>query len=106
MVALTGAGAYAAIQAQADKALGASQSIGAASGGEGPGFGDLLKQVMSDAVGQSKAAETAMTNQVQGKAEMVDVVTAIASAETSLETMMAVRDQVIAAYQEIMRMPI
>ena len=61
---------------------------------------------MSDAVGQSKAAETAMANQVQGKAEMVDVVTAIASAETSLETMMAVRDQVIAAYQEIMRMPI
>lgn len=105
MVALTGAGAYAAVQAQADKALGASKAAGVG-GGDGPGFGDLLKQVMSDAVGQSKAAETAMTNQVQGKAEMVDVVTAIASAETSLETMMAVRDQVIAAYQEIMRMPI
>ncbi|MEI7932017.1 MAG: flagellar hook-basal body complex protein FliE [Alphaproteobacteria bacterium] len=106
MVALTGAGAYAAIQAQADKALGAGKAVGGAGGGDGPGFGDLLKQVMSDAVGQSKAAETAMTNQVQGKAEMVDVVTAISSAETSLETMMAVRDQVIAAYQEIMRMPI
>jgi flagellar hook-basal body complex protein FliE len=105
MVALTGAGAYAAIQAQADKALGAGKAAGVG-GGDGQGFGDLLKQVMSDAVGQSKAAETAMTNQVQGKAEMVDVVTSIASAETSLETMMAVRDQVIAAYQEIMRMPI
>ena len=34
------------------------------------------------------------------------VVTAVASAQTSLETAMAVRDQVIAAYQEIMRMPI
>ena len=66
----------------------------------------MLKQVLNEAVGQSKAAETAMTNQVQGKAEMIDVVTAISSAETSLETMMAVRDQVIAAYQEIMRMPI
>ena len=103
---VTGAGAYAAIQAQADKAMALGKSTGAAGSSDGPGFGDLLKQVMSDAVGQSKAAETAMANQVQGKAEMVDVVTAIASAETSLETMMAVRDQVIAAYQEIMRMPI
>ena len=39
-------------------------------------------------------------------AELIDVVTAISSAEASLETVMAVRDQVIAAYQEIMRMPI
>ena len=36
----------------------------------------------------------------------IDVVTAISSAEASLETVMAVRDQVISAYQEIMRMPI
>ncbi len=111
MVALTGAGAYAAIQAQAEKAMGAAASgaaggAGGAGAASGPGFGDMLKQVLSDAVGQSKAAETAMTNQVQGKAEMVDVVTAISSAQTSLETMMAVRDQVISAYQEIMRMPI
>ena len=35
-----------------------------------------------------------------------DVVTAVSSAEASLETVMAVRDQVIQAYQEIMRMPI
>ncbi len=107
MVALTGAGAYAAMQAQAEKAMSsaASSGVGGAEGA-GPGFGDMLKQVLNEAVGQSKAAETAMTNQVQGKAEMIDVVTAISSAETSLETMMAVRDQVIAAYQEIMRMPI
>ena len=44
--------------------------------------------------------------QAQGKAELIDVVTSVAAAEASLETVMAVRDQVIAAYQEIMRMPI
>ena len=54
----------------------------------------------------SKAAETQMAAHVQGKAELIDVVTAISSAEASLETVMAVRDQVISAYQEIMRMPI
>jgi flagellar hook-basal body complex protein FliE len=47
-----------------------------------------------------------MAAQVAGKTELVDVVTAISAAEASLETVMAVRDQVISAYQEIMRMPI
>jgi flagellar hook-basal body complex protein FliE len=74
--------------------------------GGGGDFGDMLKQVMSDAVNSSQKAEQAMTMQVQGKAELIDVVTAISSAEASMETVMAVRDQVISAYQEIMRMPI
>jgi flagellar hook-basal body complex protein FliE len=47
-----------------------------------------------------------MTAQTQGKADMVDVVTAVASAQASLSTMMAVRDQVISAYQQIMSMPL
>jgi flagellar hook-basal body complex protein FliE len=41
-----------------------------------------------------------------GQANIVDVVTAIAAAETQLQTVIAVRDQVIQAYQEILRMPI
>jgi flagellar hook-basal body complex protein FliE len=107
MVALTGASAYAAIQAQANKALGTAGGIGgSAEAAGGGGFAGILTKVMGDTMAQSKAAETAMANQVQGKAEMVDVVTAISSAEASLETVLAVRDQVIAAYQEIMRMPI
>ena len=72
----------------------------------GGGFGDILKSAMSDAMHASKTAEAQMANQVQGKAQLVDVVTAVSSAESSLETVMAIRDQVISAYQEIMRMPI
>jgi len=70
------------------------------------GFGDILKAAMTDAVAASKHAEHQMAAQVAGKTELVDVVTAISAAEASLETVMAVRDQVINAYQEIMRMPI
>ncbi|WP_297693354.1 flagellar hook-basal body complex protein FliE [Phenylobacterium sp.] len=102
MTALAAAKAYAAAQSNL-----ATDIAGAA--GEAPkahGFGDILKSVMGDAVSASKAAETQMTNQVQGKAQLVDVVTAVANAETNLETVMAIRDQVIGAYQEIMRMPI
>jgi flagellar basal-body rod protein FlgB len=35
-----------------------------------------------------------------------DVVTAVAESETAIQTMVAVRDKVIAAYEEILRMPI
>ncbi len=92
--------AYAAAQKQVDSpAVGGAETAGSA-------FADLVKTAMNDAVGASRHAETQMTAHTQGRAELVDVVTAVASAEASLETVMAVRDQVIAAYQEIMRMPI
>ena len=101
ITALAAAKAYAATQKTAgiDPGLGSAQSAGG-------GFGELLKSAMTDAMKASKHAEHTMAAQVQGKAELVDVVTSISAAETSLETVMAVRDQVISAYQEIMRMPI
>ena len=43
---------------------------------------------------------------VQGKADPVDVVTAISQTEVAIQGMVAVRDRVISAYEEIMRMPI
>ena len=101
--AATAANAYAAVQAQANKAA-ANPGMGA--GDIQGGFGQVLQQVMGGAIDASRQAEQAMAAQVQGKAELIDVVTAISSAEASLETVMAVRDQVISAYQEIMRMPI
>jgi flagellar hook-basal body complex protein FliE len=41
-----------------------------------------------------------------GKANVVDVVTAVAEAETAVSALVAVRDNVIQSYQEIMRMGI
>jgi flagellar hook-basal body complex protein FliE len=102
---LAAAKAYAAAQ----KGMGIQDGLGAASGGQAVpqgGFGDLLKSAIGDAFHASKTAEKQMANQVAGKTELVDVVTAISAAEASLETIMAVRDQAISAYQEIMRMPI
>jgi flagellar hook-basal body complex protein FliE len=101
MTALAAAKAYAAAQQSV-----AAEPIASAATGGGQSFGDILKSAMSDAVKASKHAEGAMADQVRGKADLVDVVTAVSSAESSLETVMAIRDQVINAYQEIMRMPI
>ena len=103
MTPLAAANAYAAAQ----KAIGVDPGgVGQESGSVGGGFADLLKSAMTDAMKASKTAETQMANQVQGKAQLVDVATALASAQSSLETVVAVRDQVITAYQEIMRMGI
>ena len=102
MTALTAAKAYATAQ----KAAALDPGAGAEAMSPGGGFGDILKSAMSDVMKSSRNAETQMANQVQGKAQLVDVVTAVSSAEQSLETVMAIRDQVISAYQEIMRMPI
>ncbi len=99
---LTAMKAYAA--AQQGMSIGGGQEAGAP--GAGGDFADVLKGVMTDAVQATRAAETQMAMGAQGKAELINVVTAISSAEASLETMMAVRDQVISAYQEILRMPI
>ena len=99
MSPLAAAKAYAAAQHQAAGGAGGV----APAGGD---FGDLVKSAISDAVSSSKMAEGQIAAQVAGKAQLIDVVTAISAAEASLETVMAVRDQVISAYQEIMRMPI
>jgi len=93
--------AYAQVQQSASAA-----PTSAAAGAAGPSFQELLGNAMTDLSQSTKAAETQMAAHAQGRAELVDVVTAVASAEASLETVMAVRDQVIQAYQEIMRMPI
>ncbi len=96
---LMAARAYSAIQ-------GGATPTGAAAPTAEPGFGEMLQSVMGDMTQATKAAEGQMAQAVQGQGSMIDVVTAVASAEASLETVIAVRDQVIAAYQEIMRMPI
>src|SRR5476651_1116431 len=98
---LIAAKAYAAIQSAAG-----SEIAGAAGHAAGPDFGKMVGQAINQAVTDSRAAEAQMTAQVQGKANLVDVVTAISSAQTSLDTVIAVRDQMIASYQQIMNMAI
>ena len=68
-------------------------------------FGDLLEQVLSDAVDAGRKSETQATQAVAGGSNLQQVVEAVNSAELTLQTVVAVRDRIIGAYQEIMRMP-
>lgn len=71
-----------------------------------PDFGALVKGAIAETAQNLKAGEEAAAQVAAGEASLVDVVTAISAAEVSLETALAVRNRVIEAYQEIMRMPI
>ena len=99
--------ASAAYQAMSKIGTSAATS-GAASpaAASGTGFGDFLTGAMKDAVGTMKGGEQAAAQQVAGKADVVNVVSAVNQAEMTLDTVVAVRDKVIQAYQSIMQMPI
>jgi flagellar hook-basal body complex protein FliE len=70
------------------------------------GFGDMVESMVTSTADQMRAAEHASAMQVAGKGDLIDVVTAIGAAESALDTMVAVRDRVVNAYSEIMRMQI
>ncbi len=69
-------------------------------------FGGMVENLVGEASGSLRQAETASAKQVAGKGDLVDVVTAIGAAETALNTVVAVRDRVVSAYTEIMHMQI
>jgi flagellar hook-basal body complex protein FliE len=72
----------------------------------GPSFGDLLAQSVNDAIETNKASENVSIRAASGEADLQDVVEAVNAAEISLQTVVSIRDRVISAYQEILRMPI
>ncbi|MBM3566445.1 MAG: flagellar hook-basal body protein FliE [Alphaproteobacteria bacterium] len=76
---------------------------GADAGGE---FAALVKSALAEAAQIGKAAETASLAAVNDRADIGKVVTAVAEAELTLQTVVSIRDKVIDAYREILRMPI
>ena len=106
-IPLVAAKAYAAAQAQASSLAQAAGAVGSTGKAPDPhAFSEILKNSMTDTVQSSRAAEQAMSKQVQGKADLIDTVTAISSAEANLNTVLAIRDQVINAYQDVLKTPI
>jgi len=75
-------------------------------GGSAPNFGGMVSSMIGEASTALKGAEAASAKQVAGKGDLVDVVTAVGAAEMALDTVVAVRDKVVGAYTDIMRMQI
>jgi flagellar hook-basal body complex protein FliE len=88
------AAAYRATQAPAGEA---------AAGG---GFAATMQRAVAGAVEIGHGADAASTQALLGQGSVSDVVMAVSRAELALQTAVAVRDRVVAAYQDVMRMPI
>ena len=79
---------------------------GLGQGAQGTDFGKFLADQLQGVVDSGKKSDQLSLDMVNGKANVVDVVTAISQTQLAMESMVAVRDKVISAYEEIMRMPI
>ena len=91
--------ANAAASAQGEGAQGGAASASA-------GFGRMLERAIADTVDTAKEADRVSAAAVTGEGDVTAVVTAVARAELALQTTVAIRDRVIQAYQDVMRMPI
>lgn len=94
---------------QAADAYRATDSAGAdgaaAANGEG-GFGGALSRAIGGVVDASHTAEGQAMQAIAGGGNLTDVVTAVSKAELALQTATTIRDRMVQAYQDIMRMPI
>jgi len=92
--------------------LAAAQSAGQTPGVAQPDetaateFAAMVNNAVASTGDALRTAETMTAQAATGQAELVDVVTAVAAAEVQLETVMAIRDEVVRAYNDILKMPI
>ena len=84
---------------------GEAAGIGAPAEGAG-GFGALLERAVTGTVEAARESDRAAMDAIAGGGDITSVVTAVARAELALQTTVAIRDRVIQAYQDVMRMPI
>lgn len=97
------AGAYALTQKMSSN----PSAFAAKTGNSGNSFADVLEATVGRAHDAGKRSDAMAMRTATGQpTDLVEVVTAVAESEAALESLVAVRDRVVAAYEEIMRMPI
>ena len=74
------------------------------SGGES--FGDTLKKLVDGVEGSSDQANTAVNGMLDKSVDVHDAMIALQRAEMSLQLAVQIRNKLVSAYQEVMRMPV
>jgi flagellar hook-basal body complex protein FliE len=82
---------------------GADKAAGAAAG---PSFGALVKDAVGSVLETGRKSDAQTIAMASGKANVMDVVTAVAETDVAVSTLVSVRDRVIQAYEDIMKMSI
>lgn len=80
--------------------------ITAAGGAGDAGFADALKDLLATVDGTTSAANTAVSNMIGGTGDVHEAMIALHRAEMTMQLTVQVRNKLVAAYQDVMRMPI
>jgi flagellar hook-basal body complex protein FliE len=74
---------------------------------EGASFKDILAATIGEVQRLQTEADTAIKQLVSGEIkDVTEAMVAVEKADVSFQTMMAVRNKIVAAYEEIMRMQV
>ena len=84
----------------------AKRIAGAAAGGQGEGFAESLGKLLEGVEDTSGQANQAIGNMLDKSGEVHDAMIALQRAEMALQLTVQIRNKLVAAYQDIMRMPI
>ncbi len=87
-------------------ARGKTGTTGASEVSSGGDFASLVKGAIEEAKKIGEKSEQLSIAGITDRADIGQVVTAVAEAEMTLRTVVMIRDKVIDAYKEIIRMPI
>jgi len=79
---------------------------GKAADSDGPSFSAVLKEAIGGVMEVGHKSDAQTVAMASGKANVMDVVTAVAETDVAVSTLVSVRDKVIAAYEDIMKMAI
>lgn len=82
-------------------AAGGAQSSDAVSG-----FTTALNNAVKGAISTGKTAEAQTAAGLSGKGNLTDIATSVEEAKLTLQTVTTVRDRVVQAYQDVMKMSI
>ena len=85
---------------------GAAEGLEARDQPGGGSFASMVRDSLESAAGAGQASDRMTAQALAGQADVNDVVLAVSNAELTLQMVVGIRDRVIQAYQEIVRMPI
>jgi flagellar hook-basal body complex protein FliE len=100
------ANAYASLGRMLESGGGIGAGAGKASEAGGQSFGAVLKDAIGSVMDAGRKSDAQSLAMASGKANVMDVVTAVAETDVAVSTLVSVRDRVIQAYEDIMKMPI
>jgi flagellar hook-basal body complex protein FliE len=90
--------------------LSSGSSVGAPTAPAAPADGASFEQALGQAIGSAvdtlKAGEAFAIQGVQGAATPMKVVESVMDAQRSLQSVLAIRDKIVSAYQEVARLAI